>query len=106
MGYKLNLENFNIALKELSKEYKIYAPKVLEGKGTFSDTDIVRYGEISKIEEIEFEKKSQFSYKEVLLPITQTLFFFTEDEVKEAKVEALVVVVSLLLIGIVALLIR
>ncbi|ATD54524.1 anaerobic sulfite reductase subunit AsrA [Clostridium chauvoei] len=87
MGYKLNLENFNIALKELSKEYKIYAPKVLEGKGTFSDTDIVRYGEISKIEEIEFEKKSQFSYKEVLLPITQTLFFFTEDEVKEAKVE-------------------
>ncbi|MBX7293655.1 anaerobic sulfite reductase subunit AsrA [Clostridium chauvoei] len=87
MGYKLNLENFNIALKELSKEYKIYAPKVLEGKGTFSDTDIVRYGEISKIEEIEFENKSQFSYKEVLLPITQTLFFFTEDEVKEAKVE-------------------
>lgn len=87
MGYKLNLENLNIALRELSKEYKIYAPKVLEGKGTFSDTDIVRYGEISKVEEIEFEKKSQFSYKEVILPITQTLFFFTEDEVKEASIE-------------------
>ncbi|WLF68652.1 anaerobic sulfite reductase subunit AsrA [Clostridium septicum] len=87
MGYKLNLENLNIALRELSKEYKIYAPKVLEGKGTFSDTDIVRYGEISKVEEIEFEKKSQFSYKEVIFPITQTLFFFTEDEVKEASIE-------------------
>ncbi|QAS61711.1 anaerobic sulfite reductase subunit AsrA [Clostridium septicum] len=87
MGYKLNLENLNIALRELSKEYKIYAPKVLEGKGTFSDTDIVRYDEISKVEEIEFEKKSQFSYKEVILPITQTLFFFTEDEVKEASIE-------------------
>ena len=61
MGYKLSIENFNSALKELSKEYKIYAPKVLEGKGRFSDTDMVRYGEISTVEEIEFNKKSQFS---------------------------------------------
>ena len=87
MGYKLSIENFNSALKELSKEYKIYAPKVLEGKGRFSDTDIVRYEEISKVEEIEFNKKSQFSYEEVLLPISQTLFFFTENEMKEADME-------------------
>lgn len=87
MGYKLSIENFNRALKELSKEYKIYAPKVLEGKGRFSDTDMVRYGEISTVEEIEFNKKSQFSYKEVLLPISQTLFFFTENEMKEADME-------------------
>ncbi|GAB6167817.1 anaerobic sulfite reductase subunit AsrA [Clostridium carnis] len=87
MGYKFNIQDLNLALLELSKEYKIYAPKVLEGKGTFSDTDIVRYGEVSSVEEIEFNKKSQFSYKEVLLPITQTLFFFTENEVKEADVE-------------------
>lgn len=87
MGYKLSIENFNSALKELSKEYKIYAPKVLEGKGRFSDTDMVRYGEISTVEEIEFNKKSQFSYKEVLLPISQTLFFFTENEMKEADME-------------------
>lgn len=87
MGYKLSIENFNSALKELSKEYKIYAPKVLEGKGRFSDTDIIRYGEISTVEEIEFNKKSQFSYKEVLLPISQTLFFFTENEMKEADME-------------------
>lgn len=87
MGYRLKVEEFNKGLQELSKKYKIYAPKVLEGKGTFSDTDIVRYDEISKIEEIEFDKKSQFSYKEVLLPITQTLFFFTENEIKEAEVE-------------------
>lgn len=86
MGYKLNLENINIALKELSKEYRIFAPKILEGEGVFSDTDIVRYGEVEKVEEIEFNKKSQFSYKEVLLPIRQTLFFFTEDEIKEAEV--------------------
>lgn len=87
MGYKLKVEEFNKGLQELAKKYKIYAPKVLEGKGTFSDTDIVRYGEISKVEEIEFDKKSQFSYKEVLLPITQTLFFFTENEVKEPEID-------------------
>ena len=87
MGYKLKVEEFNKALAELSKKYKIYAPKVFEGQGKFSDTDIVRYGEVSKIEEVEFNQKSNFSYKEVLLPITQTLFFFTEDEVKEPNVD-------------------
>ncbi|MGL5152733.1 MAG: anaerobic sulfite reductase subunit AsrA [Clostridium sp.] len=87
MGYKFKVEDVNQGLKELSKKYKIYAPKVFEGAGTFSDTDRVRYGEVSTIEEIEFDKKSDFSYKEVLLPISQTLFFFTEDKMTEAKVE-------------------
>ena len=58
MGYTLNLENMNLALNELKKTYKIYAPKVFEGAGTFSDTDRVRYGEIESFEEIEFDKKS------------------------------------------------
>ena len=49
MGYKLNLENMNLALNELKKTYKIYAPKVFEGAGAFSDTDRVRYGEIESI---------------------------------------------------------
>ena len=87
MGYKLKVEEFNKGLNELIKKFRIYAPKVFEGQGRFSDTDIVRYGEVSKIEEIEFNKKSAFSYKEVLLPITQTLFFFTEKEVKEPDVD-------------------
>lgn len=87
MGLRINVNNFNNALKELSKEYKIYAPLVFDGKGTFSDTDMIRYGEISSIEEIEFNKKSQFSYKEVLLPITQTLFYFTEDKCTEPNEE-------------------
>ena len=30
MGYKLNLENMNLALNKLKKTYKIYAPKVFE----------------------------------------------------------------------------
>ena len=87
MGYKLNLENMNLALKELKKTYRIYAPKVFEGAGTFSDTDRVRYGEVSTIEEIEFDKKSSYSYKETILPTRQTFFFFNDDECKEAEVD-------------------
>lgn len=60
---------------------------VLKNKGTFSDTDMIRYGEIDRLEEVEFNKKSYFSPKEVILPITQTLFYFTEDEVIEPKVD-------------------
>ena len=81
MGYKLNLENMNLALKELKKTYKIYAPKVFEGAGTFSDTDRVRYGEISTIEEIEFDKNQVIHIKNNL-PTRQTLFFFKMMNVK------------------------
>lgn len=84
MGYKIITQDVNSLLSKLSKEYLIYAPKVFEGDGCFSDTDTVRYGEISTIEEIIFDRKSDYSFKEILLPITQTLFYFTEDEVKVA----------------------
>lgn len=87
MGLRLTKDNFDKIIDCLKKEYKIYAPKVMEGKGRFSDTDMTRYGEIDSINDIEFSKKSDFSYKEVLLPITQTLFFFTEDKFSEASVE-------------------
>ncbi|MDO4534483.1 MAG: anaerobic sulfite reductase subunit AsrA [Clostridium perfringens] len=85
MGFKLSAKNFNNALEKLSKNYNVYAPKVFVGKGRSSETDMVRYGQVKAIEEIEFNKKSDFSYKEVLLPITQTLFYFTEDSFSEPK---------------------
>lgn len=81
MGYKIVNESLNLIFDKLSKDYCIYAPKVFEGDGTFSDVDVIRYGEISKVEEIVFDKKSEYSFKEVISPITQTLFYFTEDEV-------------------------
>jgi anaerobic sulfite reductase subunit A len=54
------------------------------GSGAASDTDTIRYGPINQISEIIFDKKSDYSFKEALLPISQTLFFFTETETKEA----------------------
>lgn len=84
MGYKLSKENIDSIFEVLSKEYVIYAPKLFVGEGSYSDTDRVRYGEINTIDDIVFDKKAEYSYKEVLLPISQTLFFFTEDSIKEA----------------------
>ncbi len=87
MGYVLNSSHMDQVLECLKKEYLIYAPRCVRGGGRFSDTDCIRYGEIAKAEEIVFDKKSEFSFKEVLTPVSQTLFFFTENSVKEADAE-------------------
>lgn len=88
MGYKINQTKVNEILKELSKEYDIYAPKRFAKQGRYSDTDIIRYDIIEKAEDIVFDEKSDFPAKEVLSPITQTLFYFTEDEYRESKVSS------------------
>lgn len=85
MGYVMNTEEFNNFFRKIEEDYDVYAPVRMEGSGRFSDTDSVRYGKITSIEEIEFNRKSDFSPKEVLLPITQVLFYFTEDNVIEPK---------------------
>lgn len=88
MGCKVNIVQINNILKELSKEYDIYAPRRFEKAGRYSDTDIIRYDIIEKAEDIVFDEKSDFPAKEVLSPITQTLFYFTEDEYRESKVNS------------------
>lgn len=85
MGFELSQKGFDTVLKELSRDYAIYAPKCISGGGRFSDTDCIRYGEVLSAEEIVFDKKSEYSFKEVLIPVSETLFYFTEDTVKEAN---------------------
>ena len=85
MGFYFTKDGMNAVLKRLMDEYLVYAPIRMIGGGAFSDTDSVRYGQISKISDIIFNQKSEYSFKEILLPLSQTLFFFTEDQVKEAE---------------------
>lgn len=87
MGYYIEKDAMQQLFNQMREQYVIYAPKKMSGEGTFTDTDVVRYQQIESVAEIEWEKKSDYSFKEVLLPITQTLFYFTEDEVKEATAE-------------------
>ncbi|MGO0883284.1 anaerobic sulfite reductase subunit AsrA [Clostridioides difficile] len=87
MKLKLDSSKFNEGLKYLKKDYRIFAPVMIPFKGTFSDTDMIRYKEVSTFEEMEFAQKSNFSPKEVVLPINQVLFYFTEKEFKESNLD-------------------
>ncbi len=83
MGIVLESNKLNETISELSSEYDIYAPVAKEGRGRFSDTDLIRYDKIKSVEEIIWDKKSTYSPKEVIYPITQRLFYFTEDQQTE-----------------------
>jgi anaerobic sulfite reductase subunit A len=74
-------------INELKKEYKIYAPKRLKKRGWKTNTDLIRYGEISFVAEIVYDTKSDFSPKEVFHPISQTLLNFTEETCSESKID-------------------
>ena len=87
MKIKIDRCSFNQGLEKLKSEYKILAPVTRPYKGTYSDTDLTKYEEIERIEDIEFNKKSNYSAKETILPINQVLFYFTEDEFKTSNVD-------------------
>ena len=80
MGYNLLKENAEKILMQWSEKYDIFAPVLMEGEGCFSDTDIIRYGKINGLNDIVWTKKSDYSFKEILLAINETLFYFTEDQ--------------------------
>ena len=84
MGFHADSTQLNALFKTWQANYQIYAPRNFPGGGRFSDTDCIRYGEVDCVSEIVFDRKSAYSFKEVLTPISQTLFFFTEGETKEA----------------------
>ena len=86
MGYNLSFQEVNTLFEDLKKEYKIYAPKRFKKQGRYSDTDIIKYDEVSTVEEIEFKEKSHYPVKEIITPITQTLYYFTEDEFRESSI--------------------
>ena len=84
MGFCVSRNQLQALLDSWQADYDVYAPRRLSGGGRLSDTDCIRYGKILRPEEIEFKEKSQYSFKEVLTPISQTLFFFAEGHTKEA----------------------
>lgn len=85
MGYQLTKADAELMFGQWTRQFDVYAPKRMEGEGCFSDTDIIRYGKVNSLEEIVWDKKSDYSFKEVLLPINETLFYFTEDQTSVPK---------------------
>ena len=85
MGYQFTRAEAERIFGEWTRNYDVFAPKLMEGEGCFSDTDIVRYGKVTSLDEIVWDRKSDYSFKEVLLAIHETLFYFTEDETTVPK---------------------
>lgn len=79
MGYLISKKAADEWFAALSENHDIFAPKCFPGEGCFSDTDVIRYGQIHALDEIEFDRRSDYSFKETLLAINETLFYFTED---------------------------
>lgn len=87
MAYGLQKEELRQLFEMWNRDYVVYGPKKMPGEGMYSDTDVIRYQELKSFEELEWEHKSAYSFKEAILPITQILFYFTESEMKEAEPE-------------------
>lgn len=85
MGYELSRSQMDEIFSRLTTHYDVYAPVLKKGEGTFSDTDVIRYDTVHSLDEIEWEKRSDYSFKEVLFPVNETLFYFTEDETTVPK---------------------
>ena len=88
MGYSLNITQADAVLEKLRKDYRVFAPRRFPKQGRYSDTDIVRYAEVERFSDIVWDVKSDYPAKEVLTPIQQTIFYFTEDEYRASKVAA------------------
>ena len=87
MGYQLQKGEMQQLFDALSRDYILLGPVKRKGEGIYSDTDVVRYGELKQWKDLEWDVKSHYSFKEAILPITQILFYFIEDEIKEADAE-------------------
>ena len=85
MGYEITNKKFNSYLEKWSEDYDIYAPIRIIAGGRYSDTDNIRYSKVSTVEEIEYKSKSDFSAKEVLFPVTETLFNILDDHLIEPE---------------------
>ncbi|MEG2954895.1 MAG: anaerobic sulfite reductase subunit AsrA [Hafnia sp.] len=88
MSFLLTHSELERLFKRLLPDYRIMAPAVEYRGGRFSDTDNITYRSIHHPTELVWQEKSHFSPKEVVLPITQTLFHFDNLELRESKVNA------------------
>lgn len=87
MGYHLSREQFDRFLDRLKKDYRVFGPAVDADRGNFSDTDRITYKEIGRFDDLELDRKSYFSPKEIFYPVRETLFRFCETETTVPQID-------------------
>ncbi len=80
---RLSAEAFDRMVAALAGRYDVYAPQAMPGRGRFSDTDVIRYDRVGAGGPIEHARKADFSAKEIVFPIVQTLLHFVQDQLIE-----------------------
>lgn len=93
MGYVLSRDSFDQVLHNLSADYRIFAPVLKNGEGRFKDTDVVRYDFVNSLDEMELDIRSDYSFKDAVIPLSETMFFFTEDQIRESSLDQRQVIV-------------
>ena len=85
--YQLKAADMDQLFADLEESYVIYAPVRIPAGGRYAGEDSIMYLQVHTYGEIEFKERSTYAMKEVITPITQTLFYFTGDEFRESKLE-------------------
>ncbi|WP_234497768.1 anaerobic sulfite reductase subunit AsrA [Vibrio maritimus] len=88
MSKFLNHDEFEQVISTIRESYRIMAPVYERMGGRFAHTDNLIYDEIHKADDIVWKEKSHFSPKEVVFPITETLFWFNANELRESDIDA------------------
>lgn len=79
MAYSLDKIAVDELFSKWGEDYLIYGPTLIKNTGRLSDTDSVRYDEVKSIDDLELNLKSDYSFKDVILPISEVLFYYNED---------------------------
>ncbi|MGL5614708.1 MAG: 4Fe-4S dicluster domain-containing protein [Sarcina sp.] len=69
MDFKFSIEQGDKFLIKLFDEFDVYGPKRFSGEGRYCDDDSIRYGKINSFSEVVLDRKSDYSAKEVILPV-------------------------------------
>ena len=78
-GYRVGKERMNEILAELTQEYHVFGPCLDAQKKR------VRYAEIRSVDQIIYDRQSDFSPKAAFYPVSQVMFYFREDGVEESE---------------------
>lgn len=80
---RLAYADVDMLFQQLAPHYRLIAPVCFPGRGRYSDQDSLRYAEITSIREVVHAERSHFSPKEVVFPVSQTLYYLTDNGMQE-----------------------
>lgn len=85
-SFSVRQERMNNIFARLRENYRVFAPIRFPKRGP-KGSDLIRYGEITSLDQIVHNEKSHFSPKEVFYPVSQTMFYFQGNNCTEKEAD-------------------